>query len=139
MRCLNITGLAVTDLDVETVLFRLSELNELRLFDLSEVTDAIFFNSLPSLRELYCYRCPMIRNFGLRELLHESSKNLRILEVSGCKNVNITELVHDAQEATNQRTNGPLLEMGVRESYYYFSDNIETTKISQYFELTICQ
>lgn len=116
---------------------KLRNLQELRLVELREVTDAIFIDSMPALEKLYCYGCPQMKNFGLSVLLKKSAKNLQTLELHKCENVQMRRIIQDAKKCANSRTNGPVLKMILAGLHIRSGDEMITRWISQYFQLTI--
>lgn len=93
----------------------LPKLQYLEVRGLKMITDDVF-NSVSDLRTLKCTSCYNLKNAGLN-LLIARTKNLELLEIRNCQQINRNDLIRDATLATRSRTNDVALTICVEKRF----------------------
>ncbi|XP_008212746.1 uncharacterized protein LOC100679445 isoform X1 [Nasonia vitripennis] len=128
-------GLSVSEIQIASIM-QLPKLQELYLWYLKKITDAIFTNHMSSLKIFNCFQCSQLTNIGFRSLLQNSSESLQSLTIRYCKKINLKNLIQDAKEVMDTRSTGPLLKVLVKKKGESSFVKKKVTKLSKYLELT---
>ena len=101
----------------------MKNLEVLRVDNFEELTG---LGEFPKLKELSCYGCKYLKDYGLIRLL-KCAPNLELLDIRNCENVT-NSVIDVAIKETEKRTNNIVLEIringteiNINESYVYMT------------------
>ena len=103
--CRNITDVGLT------LIVSLRRLECLKINSLKNVTDAIFYGSVTTLKRLECKNCPKMGNSGLFNLFTRC-QSLSFVDLNHCRKVDY-HLIEVAAKITRNRTNNVICKMNL--------------------------